>query len=217
MLSLPGKGLLGSTPSSSHHPKYSSTDRSNSRRTSRASVASNVAIGYGPLFAIRPCRTSARVVELHRCDVSLVFHHRFLPLPSTIPESHRANHPSDGPAPSTACFRARHHLHLPDTRRSGPVVRTTKSSPRINVAKNKMIASKPAQTGPHLAPADHTAMRAAMDNSTRFHGSGDSRRRLIRAVRRSPRSIIWEQAVLAVRGTYPSLDSPRYTATARRS
>ena len=73
------------------------------------------------------------------------------------------------------------------------------------------------QTGPHLAPATHTAMRAAMDNSTRFHGSGDSRRRLIRAVNRSPRSSIWEQAVLAARGTYPSLDSPQYTATARRS
>ena len=56
---LAGEGLLGSTPSSSHHTRYSSTDRSNSRRSLHVSVASNVASGYGPLFTIHPCRTSA--------------------------------------------------------------------------------------------------------------------------------------------------------------
>ena len=90
---------------------------------------------------------------------------------------------------------------------------TTRTIPSTG-RKNTMAAPR----SPDISnPPAHTAMRAAMDNSTRFHGFRDSRRRMIRAVSRSPRSIIWETAVLAARGTYPSLDSLQYTAIARRS
>ena len=50
----PMNGFLGSTLSSSHQARYSSVERSNSRRIPFISVASNVAIGYEPLFTTRP-------------------------------------------------------------------------------------------------------------------------------------------------------------------
>ena len=52
-------GRFGATPSSWHQAKYSSMDRSNSRRSAPTSVHSKVAIGYAPQFTTRPCRTFA--------------------------------------------------------------------------------------------------------------------------------------------------------------
>ena len=67
----------------------------------------------------------------------------------------------------------------------------------MNVTVNAMLRITP-------PPPSHATIRAAMEIPTRFHGSRDSRRCSTLAVSRSPRSIIWETAVLAARGTYHS-------------